>query len=532
VLGRDGEARLKQLAARAPESLTVTEYGEWLGLVLLGEWMEHPLEGRSQAEAGLHLAEQLLRVRGKDGLLRPLLANRVQRMYETHRGRSNIVLKARQMGISTWVAGRMFLRTILRPGTLSVQVAHNQTAAEEIFRIVQRFYDNLPVELRESVLCRSRDNRRQMVFPRLDSEYRVESAADVNAGRGLTMQNLHCSEVARWPGDAAATLAGLRAALAPEGELVVESTPQGAFGCFYDLWHQAGNEDSGASSMVRHFFPWWWEDSYTGAPVGVEAQTPEERQLADREGLTEAQIGFRRQQRSQFRAIGRQEYAEDVASCFLASGDCIFDVVRLERRLQAASDPVERGEGGRLWIWFPAQAERKYVLGVDPAGGGADGDFSAVQVVDLKTGLQCAEWQARCPVSETAAVAVRIARRYGGATIAVERNNHGSGLLAHLELQKQDEQGVTIYMQGNVAGWPTTAHTRPAMLARVGAALEDAGELFQSRRLLGECKTMVRQRNGKAAAAAGCHDDCVMAMAVALSVRAELLPAGKKRGAD
>jgi len=87
-------------------------------------------------------------------------------------------------------------------------------------------------------------------------------------------------------------------------------------------------------------------------------------------------------------------------------------------------------------------------------------------------------------------------------------------------------------MQGNVAGWPTTAHTRPAMLARVGAALEDAGELFQSRRLLGECKTMVRQRNGKAAAAAGCHDDCVMAMAVALSVRAELLPAGKKRGAD
>ena len=41
------------------------------------------------------------------------------------------------------------------------------------------------------------------------------SAADRNAGRGLTVQNLHCSELARWPGDAAEILAGLRAAMAP-----------------------------------------------------------------------------------------------------------------------------------------------------------------------------------------------------------------------------------------------------------------------------------------------------------------------------
>ena len=42
----------------------------------------------------------------------------------------------------------------------------------------------------------------QMCFPELDSEFRVVSAGDENAGRGLTMQNLHCSEVSRWPGDA------------------------------------------------------------------------------------------------------------------------------------------------------------------------------------------------------------------------------------------------------------------------------------------------------------------------------------------
>jgi len=526
VLGIDGGTRLKYLAERAPDGLTVAEYGEWLGLVLLGELMEQPLGAAGLERPGLHLSEQLLRVRGKDGMLRPLRANRAQRSYEERRGTENIVLKARQMGITTWVAGRMFLRTILRPGTLTVQVAHNQTAAEEIFRIVQRFYDNLPTALHDSILCRSRDNRRQMVFSRLDSEYRVESAADVNAGRGLTMQNLHCSEVARWPREAAATLAGLRAALAPGGELVVESTPQGAYGCFYELWNRAGD-----GAMVPHFFPWWWEESYVGAAVPAAEQTVEELALAEREGLTAEQIGFRRRQRAQFRGMARQEFAEDAASCFLASGDCIFDVAMLERRLHSASEPMERSEGGRLWMWFAPKAGRRYVVGVDPAGGGADGDFSAMQVVDVDTGLQCAEWQARAPVREAAAVAMRVARRYNGAVIAVERNNHGSGLLACLEYQELNRAGeteVVVYAHEKVAGWPTTALTRPAMLARVGAAVDSGAGLLQSSRLLAECKTMVRHRNGKAAAAAGCHDDCVMAMAVALSVRVEVLAGWKK----
>ena len=74
---------------------------------------------------------------------------------------------------------------------------------------------------------KSRSNVRQIVFPRLDSEYRVETADD-NAGRGMTIHYLHCSEVSRWPRDAAETLASLRAAVVPEGEIVLESTPNGA----------------------------------------------------------------------------------------------------------------------------------------------------------------------------------------------------------------------------------------------------------------------------------------------------------------
>lgn len=467
---------------------------------------------------GAVLARELLRVRGKDGKLKPLEANRVQLEYERRRQGSNIALKARQLGMTTWVAGRMFLRTILMPGSLSVQVAHNQTAAEEIFRIVQRFYANLPGELHAALFRRSRNNSRQMVFSRLDSEYRVESAADMNAGRGLTIQNLHCSEVARWPRNAAETMAGLRAALAPGGELVVESTPMGAQGCFYDMWRDAADSPANDGQLVRHFFPWWWEPSYIGLAVPLEYYTPDERELAEREGLTEQQIGFRRHLQQQFRGMAVQEFAEDAESCFLASGDCIFDAVALEQKMKCAGQPIEKREDGKLWIWFPPRSKKRYVVAVDPAGGGSDGDYSALQAVDVDSGLQCAEWQARMPVREAAQVVRRVAELYNRAVVAVERNNHGSGLLAHLE-----KTGASLYERNGILGWPTDLNSRPVMIERVGMVISSGQELFQSERLLRECRTFIRHRNGKSAAAAGCHDDCLMAMAIALSVRGELL---------
>ena len=141
---------------------------------------------------------------------------------------------------------------------LTVQVAQTREAAEGIFRIVQRFWECLPRSLREGPLRRSRANVGQMRFPELDSEFRVVSAADENAGRGLTIQNLHCSEVSRWPGDAGATLAGLRAALAPGGEMVMESTPNGAYGCFYEEWGRASSSGAQATGWCGIFFPGGW----------------------------------------------------------------------------------------------------------------------------------------------------------------------------------------------------------------------------------------------------------------------------------
>ncbi len=494
------------------------------------------LDRRPPALGGLAfrdvVAAALLRIRDRQGQLVDLRANRAQREFARHAGSRSIVLKARQLGITTYVAARFFASTITRPGVLTVQVAHDQRAAEQIFRIVHRFLANLPERLRLGALVTSRANVRQLVFPRLDSEYRVETAADPSAGRGLTIHHLHCSEVARWPGDAAATLAALRAAVPRGGEVVLESTANGAAGCFYDEWQRA--QETG---YTRHFFPWWWEPSYARPGVEVTPLTAEEEELRRRYGLSPAQIAYRRELQASFRGLAPQEFAEEAEHCFLVSGDCFFDLEAIEHRRARSGPPVETRDNGCLEIYWPPPqqgpcgtaalggASKRYIIGVDPAGGGAAGDYACAQVIERETGLQCAELRGHFSPRELAARVARLGREYNQALLAVERNNHGHGVLALLESVERYEN---LYRGGRQSGWLTSQVTRPAMLETFAAVLAEAPHLVSSRRLLEECRTFVRHADGYCAAASGAHDDCVFALAIALAVRREL--AGDSRG--
>jgi hypothetical protein len=463
--------------------------------------------------------------------LKYLRLNRAQQEFSQGCSKRNIVLKARQVGITTYIAARFFLQTITRPGTLTVQVAHSDESAQAIFNIVHRFWENLPNKrVRRGALVKSRSNVRQIVFPRLDSEYRVETADD-NAGRGMTIHNLHCSEVSRWPRDGGETLASLRAAVVPDGEIVLESTADGASGIFYEEWQKAGE-----TGYTRHFFPWWYEASYKEdgekgrAPLTDTPFSDEEKLLVERHGLSAEQIAWRRNCWQMLRGQAAQEYAEDAVSCFLASGECVFDMAAIEKAATQAGPTTESHENGRTLIWFPPNRgkEWQYIIGVDAAGGGSDGDYACAQVIERTMGLQCAEMHGHFPPYELARRIVALGRRYENALLAVERNNHGYGVLAHVK----DLGYENIYQQGGQDGWLTSTVTRPAMIEHLAAVLMDAPELFRSPRLLGEFRTFVRHADGHAAAAEGTHDDCVMAMAVAHAVRREDAGRVRRRGVE
>lgn len=454
----------------------------------------------------------LLKIRSKARGLVPLQLNRAQLEFSRNCTHRNVVLKARQMGLTTYVAARFFVQTITRPGTMTVQVAHDQESAEEIFKIVHRFWENLPEAMKRGALIRSRANVRQMVFPRLDSEYRVATAADVNAGRGLTIHNLHCSEVARWLRDPAEVLASLRAAVPADGDVVLESTPNGAGGVFYEEWQHA-NE----TGYTKHFFPWWFDDGYRddAGAVKVRPLTLEEQDLASRNGLSDAQIAWRRTNRAQLRGLACQEYAEDPISCFRASGECVFELEAIDQALAGQTEPTSVRENGRLTIWLQPRYDRQYVIGVDPAGGGTEGDYACAEVIDRQSAMQCAELHGHYSPRELAMKLIELGRMYNTALLVVERNNHGHGVLANLRAAGYQR----VFRDGGQDGWLTSAVTKPAMIENLAAILSLKPGLFQSTRLLAECRTFIRRLDGSSGSGSGSHDDCVMAMAIALAGR-------------
>jgi hypothetical protein len=142
----------------------------------------------------------------------------------------------------------------------------------------------------------------------------------------------------------------------------------------------------------------------------------------------------------------------------------------------------------------------------------------------METGLQCAEFAGHVGGLELARLVTELAAEYNQAWLVVERNNHGTGVLALAETACKYPR---IFKQGGQAGWLTTSVSRPAVLGQLSAGLVEEPDRFQSRRLLGECRSFVRLKNGSMGARAGTHDDRVMAMAIGLGARRQLLTSSR-----
>jgi len=210
--------------------------------------------------------------------------------------------------------------------------------------------------------------------------------------------------------------------------------------------------------------------------------TEEERQFMARQGLNARHIAWRRKNRSTLRGLSPQEFAEDPRSCFLASGECVFDLEQVTQRMEGCIKPLdERGQSafahlvaaaGEATIYCWCRSGRRWY----------GGDYSAVQVIDRETAMQCAELQAHFPPRELARRVVELAKAYNQALVVVERNNHGHAVLAYL---CETERYKNLFEQDGQLGCLTSAVSRPAMIENLAAVIASAPHLFQSRRLLG-----------------------------------------------
>ena len=304
-------------------------------------------------------AEQALIIKDKSGALVPLAFNRTQRYLhaklEAQRARTGrvraIIVKGRQTTISTYVAARFYHRTCLNSGVETFILTHHQDATDNLFDMVQRFYDHCPLRPQTGAA-----NAKELRFDRLDSGYSVGTAGSKQVGRSRTIHLFDGSEVAFWA-NAQAHFAGAIQAVPnlPGTEVILESTGNGPGGEFHARYQQAL---AGEGDYEAIFLPWFWQEEYR-RPVPPEFEADdEEREYMALHGLDLEQMVWRRAKVAELKdpTLFKQEYPATAAEAFQAVGhDSYIRPESVTRARQAVLEPL-----GPL------------VIGADPARFGDD----------------------------------------------------------------------------------------------------------------------------------------------------------------
>jgi hypothetical protein len=275
----------------------------------MGDVME--IEEREQ----VRLEDLVILTKGQEFV--PFVPNRAQAHLLARLTGRDLVLKARQMGISTAVQAHMFLQAVNGVARVTT-LAQDKVTTDKLRDVAVQFYEALPPEQQP---VRVVNSATRMRFGNQSILY-YGTAGNPRGGRGGTYSHVHGSEVAFWK-NGRQMLAGLLQGVPAEGSIVLESTANGARGWFYDQVMGALN---GENQWTLHFFPWWWEAGYTLAVDAPLDLAEEEARLVQAHGLTDGQIAWRRAKQIELGELFRQEYPEDVYSAFLVSGEGYFVV--------------------------------------------------------------------------------------------------------------------------------------------------------------------------------------------------------------
>lgn len=462
----------------------------------------------------------------KGGRRHSLDPNPVQQRLMASTARRKMVLKARQVGISTVGLLDIYDDTVTTPNTTSVIIAHEQDAIRKLFRIPQRAFRFSDPELKP-VIDRGGGSKYEMYFPLINS--RIYCDLEV---RGDTAQNLHISEMA-FIKDQDKIKATLQA-VPLGGKVTCESTANGIGGLFYDMWQDPDQP------YEKFFFPWFLMPEYQIPLLGKKlTPTREERAFVKKAkkefgvDIRPEQLAFRRFKQIELRDLFPQEYPEDDQTCFLASGARVMNAFKLKELMEKARKPyrvIER-DGARIVLFRPYNNARLYACGVDVAEG-VNKDWSIGSMFDVSTreevGVIAAHGMKPGDFAHSLAgfCELFMERERPHPLLGVERNNHGHTVLYVLD---QELYYPNLYHrpQGEDRderpGWVTDKVTRPVMMDTFVEAVEDDTAVLNDRVALQECLTLVNNE-GKIEAAEGKHDDRVIAAAIALQMVIESSP--------
>jgi hypothetical protein len=467
-----------------------------------------------------------------------LVLNRIQRRRIGQRSALDIVLKARQVGMSTEECARDVWHFLTHPGGRVVVVVQSMTdhsPLKVISGIVKVMLEGL--EAIGIALSFTKATNTEWELANGNSLKVIEAGATEQTaqkkGRGGTVTRLHCTELAFWEHAEATLLALLECVPAPEtgSEIVFESTPNGAAGPFFERCNQAREKRTRYQFL---FFAWFEHPEYRAQlepSEAIEPQDDRERRLVEL-GCAPEQLKWRRLKIADFNgSVDKfdQEYPTDPETCFIVRGRTFFDKQVCMAMLRRCAEPLPVDNWrGRLRIWVPPQRGKRYVIGGDTSEGISDSakpiekqphDASAAIVRERGTGQHVATLWGILRPDALAEDLYKLGQLYNWATIAVERNNHGHACL--LWLGPHLKYPRIYHGLDERPGWVTSQVTRTSALDVLEAEHRKnnpAHYATPDRALVGQQSTFVIDKNGKATAAPGAHDDLVMADAICWDV--------------
>lgn len=488
-----------------------------------------------------------------------------------------IILKARQMGLSTAVEALGYWWTSTNENQTTVIIGHEEGSARNLYGMFRRYYDNcnpifkprVKYKTKSDLTFESYDDAGNQIG--LGSVIKTATAKNTSAGRSDTIQFLHASEVGEWENgeDLIASLMQT-VPFIPNTFIFLESTAKGKGNYFHKEWR---NAEKKLNNFIPFFFPWWLIDEYedyNDEPLGTISDYEEFLIDLFKKGFDtwsgehydvlpeqfEPKIKFYRRKSRDFAsdpAKMYQEYPSIANEAFVASGANVFPVLKLsEMELDCLEldeydyyklIPGESHEKYQLEHFdydpnvddfsyiaplkvfeMPIQGH-EYVIGGDVAEGLRTGDYSIGEVVDIATMKTVARWRGHCDPDRFGEILGALGAMYNYALIGVEVNNHGLTTIQKLRdtfytnLYKRDRGYDEDFEEPTSnLGWKTDVRTKrlaiDALIRIIREGLNEEHDCV----FVEEAFAFVRDDRGRMNAEEGEHDDTVMAKAIAFQL--------------
>ena len=412
----------------------------------------------------------------------------------------NIILKSRQLGISTISAGYSLWLMLFHEDKNVLVIATKQDVAKNLVTKVREMHMYLPSWLKGTTV---EDNKLSLRFKNGSQIKAVSSSGD--AGRSEALSLLVIDEAA-FIDKIEEIWASAQQTLATGGKCIALSTPNGVGNWFHKTWVKA---EEGANNFNTIRLHW---------------SVHPERDKTWRDEQDEL--------------LGAKMAAQECDCDFVSSGHNVVDSNIIEwYSTTHQMDPMEtRGFDGNYWIWEPCNYSNNYMVVADVARGDGS-DFSTFHVINIETVTQVAEYRGQLTPKDFGNMLVTVATEYNDALLVIENASVGFGAIQSAIDREYKNLYYTYKLDGVVdattqltkgydlkdksqmtPGFTTSSKTRPLLISKLDIYLREKDCIIRSKRLLEELRVFI-WNGSKAEAQRGYNDDLVMAFSIAMWVR-------------